>query len=204
MLNLEILAPRIMRAALVAAVLLATLASSGGFAVAQPSYPERSIRIVTINAPGGSADIIARLIGDKLSASLGKPVVVEGMPGAGGSLAAAHVAKAAPDGYTLLMSGDAALVTNISLYDKLAYDPVKDLAPISQVVATPNVLVVPADLPVKTVAELVALGALQARHVHVRARRTRLLHAPLGRTVQDDGADRYPAGHVPDSRSSRT
>ena len=80
------------------------------------------------------------------------------MPGAGGSLAAAHVAKAAPDGYTLLMSGDAALVTNISLYDKLSYDPVKDLAPISQVVATPNVLVVPADLPVKTVADLAALG----------------------------------------------
>ena len=158
MLNLEILAPRIMRAALVAAVLLATLASSGGFAVAQPAYPERSIRIVTINAPGGSADIIARLIGDKLSASLGKPVVVEGMPGAGGSLAAGYVAKAAPDGYTLLMSGDAALVTNISLYEKLSYDPVKDLAPISQVVATPNVLVVPSDLPVKTVGELVALG----------------------------------------------
>ena len=83
---------------------------------------------------------------------------MEGIPGAGGSLAAAHVAKAAPDGYTLLMSGDAALVTNISLYAKLAYDPVKDLAPISQVVATPNVLVVPADLPVKTVADLAALG----------------------------------------------
>ena len=79
------------------------------------------------------------------------------MPGAGGSIAAAHVAKAAPDGYTLLVSGDAALVTNISLYDKLAYNPVKDLAPISQLVATPNVLVVPADLPVKSVAELAAL-----------------------------------------------
>jgi len=155
--NLEILAPRIMRAALVAALAVATLANSS-VAIAQSAYPERSIRIVTINAPGGSADIIARLIGDKLSASLGKPVVVEGMPGAGGSLAAGHVAKAMPDGYTLLMSGDAALVTNISLYDKLTYDPVKDLAPISQVVATPNVLVVPADLPVKTVADLVALG----------------------------------------------
>ena len=80
------------------------------------------------------------------------------MPGAGGSLAAANVAKAAPDGYTLLMSGDAALVTNISLYEKLAYDPVKDLAPISQIVATPNILAVPADLPVKSVADLVALA----------------------------------------------
>jgi tripartite-type tricarboxylate transporter receptor subunit TctC len=142
---------------IVAALGAATLLDADR-AAAQPAYPDRSIRIVSINAPGGTADILARLIGDKLSVSLGKPVVVEGMPGAGGSLAAAHVAKAPPDGYTLLMSGDAALVTNISLYDKLAYDPVKDLAPISQVVATPNVLVVPADLPVKTVADLVALG----------------------------------------------
>ena len=144
---------------------LATMAAMLGVAAfygasntaAQPAYPERSIRIVTINAAGGSSDIIARLIGDKLSTSFGKPVVVENMPGAGGSIAAAHVAKAAPDGYTLLMSGDAALVTNISLYDKLAYDPVKDLAPISQVMATPNVLVVPTDLPVRSVAELAAL-----------------------------------------------
>jgi tripartite-type tricarboxylate transporter receptor subunit TctC len=154
--NLEILAPQ-MRAALAAAVAVATLATSGSIAIAQSTYPERSIRIVTINAAGGSTDIIARLIGDKLSASLGKPIVVENMPGAGGGLAAGHVAKAAPDGYTLLMSGDAALVTNISLYVKLPYDPVKDLAPISQVVATPNVLVVPADLPVRSVAELAAL-----------------------------------------------
>jgi tripartite-type tricarboxylate transporter receptor subunit TctC len=143
-----------------AAALLSALSTlfSPGTAFAQGNYPDRSIRIVSINAPGGPADLLARLIGDKLSASFGKPVVVEGMPGAGGSLAAAHVAKAAPDGYTLLMSGDAALVTNISLYNKLTYDPVKDLAPISQLVATPNVLVVPADLPVKSVADLVALG----------------------------------------------
>src|ERR1044072_4938133 len=112
-----------------AAIVLAT-----ADARAQSSYPEKTIRFVTINAAGGSADIIARLIGDKLSTSLGKPVVIENMPGAGGSLAAAAVARAAPDGYTLLMSGDAALVTNISLYDKLAYDPIKDLTPVSLVV----------------------------------------------------------------------
>lgn len=136
-----------------AAIVLAT-----ADARAQSSYPEKTIRFVTINAAGGSADIIARLIGDKLSTSLGKPVVIENMPGAGGSLAAAAVARAAPDGYTLLMSGDAALVTNISLYEKLAYDPVKDLAPVSLVVATPNLLVVPTDLPVTNVAELAALA----------------------------------------------
>lgn len=141
-----------------AAFLTASFAIAPLPATAQPSYPERAIRIVTINAAGGPSDILARLIGDKLSQSFGKPVVVEGMPGAGGSLAAAHVARATPDGYTLLMSGDAALVTNISLYDKLAYDPVKDLAPVSQLVATPNVLVVPTDLPVQTVADLAALA----------------------------------------------
>jgi tripartite-type tricarboxylate transporter receptor subunit TctC len=148
---------RRMAGAMFAAILGATFIETSSVA-AQSSYPDRSIRIVSINAPGGPADLLARLFGDQISASLGKPVVVEAMPGAGGSLAAAAVAKAAPDGYTLLLSGDAALVTNISLYDKLAYDPVKDLAPISQLVATPNVLVVPADLPVKTVADLVALG----------------------------------------------
>ena len=155
--SLRNLMSRMRGAAFLATLATATLAGHNATR-AQPAYPERSIRIVSINAPGGPADLLARLVGDKLSGSFGKPVVVEGMPGAGGSLAAAHVAKAAPDGYTLLMSGDAALVTNISLYDKLAYDPVKDLAPISQVVATPNVLVVPADLPVKTAADLAALG----------------------------------------------
>jgi tripartite-type tricarboxylate transporter receptor subunit TctC len=140
---------------------LATLALGAAICTGAPAradYPEKTIRIVTINAPGGPADIVARLIADKLSAAFGKPVVVESMVGAGGSLAAGHVAKAAPDGHTLLMSGDAALVTNLSLYEKLSYDPVKDLAPISQIVTTPNILAVPMDLPVKDVADLVALG----------------------------------------------
>jgi tripartite-type tricarboxylate transporter receptor subunit TctC len=155
--NLENLA-RPLTGSLIAAALAASCLLGASNVAAQSSYPDRSIRIVTITAPGTAADILARLIGDRVSASFGKPVVVEAMPGAGGSLAAAHVAKAAPDGYTLLMSGDAALVTNVSLYDKLAYDPVKDLTPITQVVATPNLLVVPSDLPVSSVTELVALG----------------------------------------------
>jgi tripartite-type tricarboxylate transporter receptor subunit TctC len=145
------------RTAFLVTLAIAAVAGSGD-AVAQSSYPDRSIRLVSINASGAPGDILARLIGDKLSASFSKPIVVENMPGAGGSIAAAHVTKAAPDGYTLLLSGDAPLVTNVSLYDKLAYDPVNDLAPISQLIATPNVLVVPVDLPVKSVAELTALG----------------------------------------------
>jgi len=155
--NPQNLTSRMTRVALLAALAVSAITDSGD-AVAQSSYPDRSIRLVSINAPGAPGDILARLIGDKLSASFSKPIVVENMPGAGGSIAAAYVAKAAPDGYTLLLSGDAPLVTNVSLYDKLAYDPVNDLAPISQLIATPNVLVVPIDLPVKSVAELIALG----------------------------------------------
>jgi tripartite-type tricarboxylate transporter receptor subunit TctC len=142
-------------AALLAA--LPVLFHPGG-AVAQASYPEKTIRIVNIGPAGSTADVLARLIGEKLSASFGKPVIADPVPGAGGGLAAAQVARAAPDGYTLFVSGDAALVTNISLYDKLAYDPVKDLAPVSQLVATPNLLVVSPEIPAASVAELVALA----------------------------------------------
>jgi tripartite-type tricarboxylate transporter receptor subunit TctC len=134
------------------------LLAATGPAHAQSTYPDRTIRIVSINAAGGPADIVARIVGDRLAATFGKPVVVEPMVGAGGNLAAGYVAKAPADGYTLLMSGDAAIVTNVSLYEKLSYDPVKDLAPISQVAATPNILVVNNDVPAKTVADLVALA----------------------------------------------
>ena len=134
--------------------MLGILAALGDPAAAQ-NYPERSIRIVTINAAGGPADLAARLLGDKLSAAFRQPVVVESMVGAAGNLAAAHVARATPDGYTLLMSGDAAVTTNVTLYRNIPYDPRKDLAPITQVVATPNILTVHPDLPAKTVAELV-------------------------------------------------
>jgi len=119
-------------------------------------YPERSIRIVTINAAGGPADLTARLLADKLSAAFRQPVVVESMVGAGGNLAVAHVARAIPDGYTLVISGDAALTTNVTLYRNIPYHPLRDLAPITQVVAAPHILVVHPDLPVRTVAELVA------------------------------------------------
>ena len=101
------------------------------------------------------------LIGDRLSATWKQPVVVEGIVGAGGNLAAAHVAKAPPDGYTLLMSGDAAIVTNISLYKKLPFDPLRDLLPITQVGLTPNILTVHNDVPAKTAQELAALVRAQ-------------------------------------------
>jgi tripartite-type tricarboxylate transporter receptor subunit TctC len=132
-----------------------------GEAAAQADYPAKTVRIVSINAAGGPADLAARLIGDRLSATWKQPVVVEAIVGAGGNLAAAHVAKAPPDGYTLLMSGDAAIVTNISLYRKLPFDPVRDLRPITQVALTPNILTVHNDVPAKTVQELAALARAQ-------------------------------------------
>ena len=128
-----------------------------GVAHAQ-EYPSRAIRIVVGFTPGGPSDLLTRTIGQKLSERLGQPVVADNRPGAGGNLAGDIVAKAAPDGYTLLMGNNAILATNASLYRNLPFDPVKDLTPIILVGAQPNVLVVHPAVPARSVAELVALA----------------------------------------------
>ena len=125
---------------------------------AQTSYPEKAVRVVAPFPPGTGADISARIVTQKLSELWTKPVVVENVPGAAGSVGAERVAKSAPDGYTLLFSGDAAMTTNVSLYSKLAYEPLRDFAPIMNFVETPNVLIVHPSLPAKNVKELVALA----------------------------------------------
>jgi tripartite-type tricarboxylate transporter receptor subunit TctC len=125
---------------------------------AQTSYPERAVRVVAPFPAGSGTDISARIATQKLSELWGKPVVVENVPGAAGSVGAERVAKSAPDGYTLLFSGDAAMTTNVSLYSKLAYQPMRDFVPIMNFVETPNVLIVHPSLPVKTVKNLVALA----------------------------------------------
>ena len=117
---------------------------------------DRPIRILVGFAAGGPADITARLIGDRLSEAWGKPVIVENVTGAAGNVATERVAKAAPDGYTLLAAASATIVTNPSLYQKLPFDPVKDLAPITQAAYTPNILALPNDVPARSVQELVA------------------------------------------------
>ena len=122
------------------------------------AYPDRTIKIIAGFPAGSAPDTTARLIGEKLQEAWGKPVVVENVTGAGGNLAADRVAKSAPDGYTLLMAGNASIVVNLSLYEKLPYDPVKDLLPVSQVSMTPNILAVHPDVAAKSVAELVALA----------------------------------------------
>src|SRR5215212_4463174 len=128
---------RIVRYGLVALSLLAAGAASA------QTYPDKPIRILVGFAAGGPADIAARVIGDRLSEAWGKPVIVENVTGAAGNVATDRVAKAAPDGYTLLAAASATIVTNPSLYQKLPFDPVKDFAPITQIVTTPNLLVVP-------------------------------------------------------------
>ena len=129
-----------------------------GAANAQTSYPDKQVRILVGFAAGGPADIAARIVADRLSEAWGKPVVVENVTGAAGNVATDRVAKAPPDGYTLVMAASSTIVTNVSLYDKLPFDPVKDLAPISQVCFTPNILAVNNDVPAKNVQELVALA----------------------------------------------
>ena len=121
------------------------------------SYPERAIQLVVPFPPGGPADIVARPLAEKLSAALGQPIVVVNKPGASGTVGAAFVSKAEPDGYTLLMGTSNELTMSPGLYRKLPYDPSKDFAPITTVILFPNVLVVNKDLPVKTAQDLVAL-----------------------------------------------
>jgi tripartite-type tricarboxylate transporter receptor subunit TctC len=150
-----------LRPVLVSTFVLGAACVFGGQASADPNYPAGPIRIIANTPAGGVSDMAARLIGERLSAVWSTPIVVESIVGAGGNLAASHVARATPDGYTLIMSGEAAIVTNISLYKKMPFDPLKDLQPISQVTFSPNVLVVHGDLPVNSVSELVALARQQ-------------------------------------------
>jgi tripartite-type tricarboxylate transporter receptor subunit TctC len=125
-------------------------------AQAQSSYPNKPIRLIVPFTPGGTTDILARAIGQELSKAWGQSVVVDNVPGAGGSIGAERAAKAAPDGYTLLMGHIGTLAVNPSLYPKLPYDPLKDFAPIAWVARVPNVLVVHPSVPARTLPELVA------------------------------------------------
>ncbi|MEJ0069976.1 MAG: tripartite tricarboxylate transporter substrate-binding protein [Pseudomonadota bacterium] len=109
-------------------------------APAAESYPSRSIRIVVPFAAGGTVDILARLVGSKLQAAWGQPVVIDNRTGAGGNVGADLVAKAAPDGYTLLVTSSPPLSTNVSLYRDLPFDPVRDFAPVSLLADVPNLL----------------------------------------------------------------
>ena len=130
-------------------------------ASAQSSYPNRPVKILVGFTPGTAPDLAARILADRFSEVWGWPFVVENVSGAGGNVATDRVAKAAADGYTLLMGGNSALVINPSLYETLPFDPLRDFAPISQAFIAANVLAVPSEVPVKSVAELVVLAKAQ-------------------------------------------
>ncbi len=121
-------------------------------------YPSKAIKLIVPSSPGSGPDIMARAIGQKLNEAWGQPVVIENRPGAGGSIGSEAAAKSPPDGYTLIMGNAGSHSVNPSLYKKLAYDPVKDFAPVALVSSAPNILIVHPSLPVKSVKELIALA----------------------------------------------
>jgi tripartite-type tricarboxylate transporter receptor subunit TctC len=122
------------------------------------SYPERIVRIVVPYSPGGLTDVLARALAQKLSDKWNKPVVIENRPGANGTVGASNVAKAAPDGHSLLIAEGAIYTINPSLYDQLPYDPLKDFAPITMLFSYGHVLVVHPSVPATSLSELIALA----------------------------------------------
>ena len=138
-------------------ILIAALASASS-AHAQPAYPAHQVRIIVPFPPGGPADALARMAGDRLAQALDQPFVVENKPGAGGNIGMELGAKAAPDGYTLTLAPVGNLTIAPALYSKLPYDPAKDYAPITVIASVPNVLIVNPGVPAKSLAELIALA----------------------------------------------
>jgi len=130
-----------------------------GLAAAQQNYPTKPIRFIVTFPPGGSADLIARALVPVLSDRLRQQVLVENRPGAGGNIGMEAVARAAPDGYTMGLGAAGALAANVSLYPKMAYDPVKDFAPVSNVAFVPFFLIANPSLPANNLQELVALAS---------------------------------------------
>ena len=124
-------------------------------ALAQP-YPSKPVRMVVAFPAGGIADIYARIISARVAETWGQPVVVENRTGAGGNIAAEHVARSAPDGYTLLMGNIGTHAVNVSLFAKLPFDPVRDFAPIALVLEAEGLLVVHPSTPINSVADLIA------------------------------------------------
>lgn len=190
---------------------LATAALFYPTIAAAQTYPNRPITIVVPLAAGSGMDALVRIYADKLQSSLGQPVVVENRPGAALMLAASTVAKAEPDGYTLLVSTSSAMAINPVLYKKVNYDHVKDFVPISFYVKSPMILVINPNLPAKTVPELIKLvkdsktpltysspGAGVAQHLSMEYMKKRfgleITHVPYKSTPQSI-AD-IVAGHV--------
>lgn len=127
-------------------------------AFAQSTYPAKPIRLIVPLAPGGGNDLLSRYVGQRLGDTIGQPVLIDNRPGASGMIGTEVAARAAPDGYTILMGGSGQMSINPSLYSKLPYDPVRDFAPIALVGVFPSLLTVHPSLPVKSIADLIRLA----------------------------------------------
>src|ERR1700712_5883601 len=140
-------------------VLLLALTAMGGTANAE-GYPTKAVKLVVGFAPGGTIDVVARIIGDKLGSKLGKPFVIENRSGANGMLAATAVAQSEPDGYTIFVSNSSTITLNPTLFRDIKYLPERDFAPVTTVVSVPLILAVdtsdPKTADIKTLADLVA------------------------------------------------
>ncbi len=141
-----------------ASALLAAIAcaSLSGAVLAQGAFPDHPLRLVVPFPPGGSTDIVARVVAGKLTEGLGKTVVVDNKPGAAGNIGTTEVAKSAPDGYTMLFHIATTAVINPLVMKNLTYDPLKDLQPVAMIAKIPNVLIVNKDVPAKNLKELIA------------------------------------------------
>ena len=137
--------------------------ASASMAQAQGNYPSQPIHIVVTFTSGGAPDILARLIGERLQQAWGQSVVIDNKPGAGGNTGADSVAKAAPDGYTVVLGTVGTHSINGALYTKMPYDMVKDFAPITLLATTPNMLVINNDVPAKNLKEFIALGKKEGK-----------------------------------------
>ena len=144
-----------------ALLLAAALLIPAVFASAQEPWPSKPVRMVVPFAPGGATDIAARIVAQKLTENLGKQFYVENRGGANGSIGAEVAARALGDGYTIVMGTTGTHAINFSLYDKPAYDPVKDFAPVTRVAVFPNLILVHPSVPAKNVLEFIALAKAQ-------------------------------------------
>ena len=157
------------------------------------TYPSRSVRLIVRLAPAGAADILARLIGQWLSERLGQPFVIENRPGAGSNIGTEAVVHAAPDGYTLGLFGAPSAI-NATLYDKLNFNFVRDIAPVAGIIRGPYVIVVNPSVPAKTVPELIAYAKTNPRKLIAGQRDP---EPCLGRAVQDDDRGRHGSCALP-------
>src|SRR5262245_10775317 len=152
----RILMPRVMTSLMAGAAALGCALMWAMPAAGAADYPVRPVTLVVAFTPGGPSDVLSRIVGKKLEQLLGQPFVIENRPGAGGNVAAEQVARAGADGHTLLMGNNSILATNAALYKKINFDPEADFAPISLIGSQANILVVNPQLPVRTMAELIA------------------------------------------------